>query len=133
MSRIELGDSIQLIKSVDTESVHLILSDIPYGINYDKWDVLHNNTNSALLGKSPAQEKCGSIFKDMIAWEKDSAAYRAQRVSCVFDRRNDEQNSLAWEGWKIGNTYILSNKRGTNGFRSILRMRNNVGGGKKSK
>ena len=63
MSRIELGDSIQLIKGVDTESVHLILSDIPYGINYDKWDVLHNNTNSALLGKSPAQKKCGSIFR----------------------------------------------------------------------
>ena len=35
MGRVELGDSIQLIKSVDTESVHLILSDIPYGINYD--------------------------------------------------------------------------------------------------
>ena len=28
MGRVELGDSIQLIKSVDTESVHLILSDI---------------------------------------------------------------------------------------------------------
>ena len=40
MGRIELGDSRQLIHSVDTESVHLILSDIPYGINYDEWDVL---------------------------------------------------------------------------------------------
>ena len=45
----------------------------------------------------------GFIFKDMIAWEKDSAAYRAQRVSCVFDRRNDVDNSKKWEGWKIGN------------------------------
>lgn len=168
MSRVEHGDSIQLIKTVDDESIHLILSDIPYGINYDEWDVLHNNTNSALLGKSPAQEKCGTvfktrgkplngwsqadkeipmeyyqwckswsddwyrvmkpgascfifagrrlahrcicamedsgfIFKDMLAWEKDSAAYRAQRVSCVFDRRNDVDNSKKWEGWKIGN------------------------------
>lgn len=168
MSRIELGDSIQLIKNIETESVHLILSDIPYGISYDEWDVLHNNTNSALLGKSPSQEKAGSvfktrgkplngwsqadknmpkeyynwcslwakdwlrvlkpgascfifagrrmahrcicamedagfIFKDMIAWEKDTAAYRAQRVSCVFDRRNDIENSKVWEGWKIGN------------------------------
>ncbi len=32
------------------------MSDIPYGINLDEWDVLHNNTNSALLGSSPAQE-----------------------------------------------------------------------------
>ena len=168
MSRVELGDSIQLIKTVEEESIHLILSDIPYGINYDEWDVLHSNTNSALLGRSPAQEKCGTvfktrgkplngwfqadkeipmeyyqwcrlwsdewyrvmkpgascfvfagrrlahrcicamedsgfIFKDMIAWEKASAAYRAQRVSCVFDRRNDEVNSKKWEGWKIGN------------------------------
>lgn len=168
MSRVEHGDSIQLIKTVADESVHLILSDIPYGINIDEWDVLHNNTNSALLGRSPAQEKCGTvfktrgkplngwsqadkeipmeyyqwcrswsdewyrvlkpgascfvfagrrlahrcicamedtgfIFKDMIAWEKDSAAYRAQRVSCVFDRRSDVENSQKWEGWKIGN------------------------------
>ncbi|MBO5116502.1 MAG: site-specific DNA-methyltransferase, partial [Treponema sp.] len=157
MNRVELGDSIQLIKTLDTESVHLILSDIPYGINYDEWDVLHSNTNSALLGASPAQlkssifksrgkplngwseadkkiskeyyewclewapdwyrvlkpgsscfifagrrmahrcicalEDSGFIFKDMISWEKDAAAYRAQRVSCVFDRRNDLQNS----------------------------------------
>ena len=35
--------------------------------------------------------------------KKDSAAYRAQRVSCVFDRRNDIENSKKWEGWKIGN------------------------------
>lgn len=168
MGRVELGDSIELIKTIEDESVHLILSDIPYGINYEEWDVIHKNTNSALLGKSPAQEKSGSIFKtrgkplngwsqadknipleyyewckkwsgdwyrvlkpgascfvfagrrmahrcicaledagfifkDMIAWEKDSAAYRAQRVSCVFDRRSDKENSAKWQGWKIGN------------------------------
>ncbi|UKI56148.1 MAG: hypothetical protein L6V90_02940 [Treponema succinifaciens] len=33
MGRVELGDSIELIKTVKSESVHLILSDIPYGIN----------------------------------------------------------------------------------------------------
>ena len=167
MNRVELGDSLELIKTLDDESIHLILSDIPYGINYDEWDVLHNNTNSALLGSSPAQAKStvfksrgkplngwseadkkiskeyyewclkwtpdwyrvlkpgascfifagrrmahrcicamedsGFIFKDMISWEKDAAAYRAQRVSCVFDRRNDTENSQKWEGWKIGN------------------------------
>lgn len=167
MNRVELGDSIELIKTLEDESVHLILSDIPYGINFDDWDVIHSNTNSALLGTSPAQKKSnvfksrgkplngwseadkniskeyyewclrwspdwfrvlkpgascfifagrrmahrcicamedsGFIFKDMISWEKDAAAYRAQRVSCVFDRRNDDENSKKWEGWKIGN------------------------------
>lgn len=39
------------------QSVHLILSDIPYGIGIAEWDVLHNNTNSAFLGNSPAQRK----------------------------------------------------------------------------
>ena len=29
--------------------------------------------------------------------------YRAQRVSCVFDRSDDKDNSEKWEGWKVGN------------------------------
>lgn len=167
MERIILGDSIKKIKEIDTESVHLILSDIPYGINFDEWDVIHENSNSALLGSSPAQknstlfkkrgkplngwskadkdipkeyqkwcelwakewlrvlkpgascfifagrrmahrcivalEDAGFIFKDMLAWEKDCAAHRAQNVSKVFERRADDINEKKWVGWKIGN------------------------------
>lgn len=167
MSKVICGDSVREIKKIDSDSIHLILSDIPYGISYDNWDVLHNNTNSALLGKSPAQEKsalfktrgkplngwseadkkipleyyqwcskwasewlrvlkpgascfifagrryshrcicaledAGFIFKDMIAWQKDSAAHRAQNVSVVFGKRNDTDNEKKWSGWKIGN------------------------------
>lgn len=55
------GDSITLIKELEYESVHLILSDIPYGISYDEWDVLHANKNSALGGSSNAQ-KNNSLF-----------------------------------------------------------------------
>jgi site-specific DNA-methyltransferase (adenine-specific) len=62
MSTVICGDSIKEIKKLNDNSVHLILSDIPYGISFDEWDVLHNNTNSALLGKSPAQNK-SSVFK----------------------------------------------------------------------
>jgi site-specific DNA-methyltransferase (adenine-specific) len=156
------------MKSVDTDSVDLIASDIPYGICYDKWDIIHNNKNNALLGTSKAQIKAGSvfkmrgkplngwseddkkipmeyyewcnswvrdwlrvlkpgassfvfagrrmvhrcicafedngfIFKDMIAWNKEKAAHRAQRISCVFGRRNDEKNVTKWNGWKVGN------------------------------
>lgn len=167
INKIICGDSIKEIKKIDSDSIHLILSDIPYGISFDEWDVLHNNTNSALLGKSPAQEKSsifksrgkplngwseadkkipleyyqwclqwssewirvlkpgascfvfagrryahrcicaledvGFIFKDMIAWQKDCAAHRAQNVSVVFDKRKDEYNRKKWLGWKIGN------------------------------
>ncbi len=167
MGNVICGDSIVEIKKIDSESIHLILSDIPYGISYDEWDVLHKNTNSGLLGKSPAQEKsslfksrgkplngwseadkripmeyqewcsrwapewlrvlkpgascfvfagrryahrcicaledAGFIFKDMIAWQKDAAAHRAQNVSVVFEKRNDLENGQKWTGWKIGN------------------------------
>lgn len=167
MSMVILGDSIKEIKKIDDNSIHLILSDIPYGISFDEWDVLHNNTNSALLGKSPAQNKsslfktrgkplngwseadkqipleyyqwctkwasewlrvlkpgascfvfagrryahrcicaledAGFIFKDMLSWQKDMAAYRAQNVSVVFNKRNDVVNAKKWTGWKLGN------------------------------
>lgn len=167
MGKIICGDSIIEIKEIADNSIHLILSDIPYGISYDEWDVLHSNTNSSLMGKSPAQEKsvlfktrgkplngwseadkkipreyyewcstwagdwlrvlkpgascfvfagrryahrcicaledAGFIFKDMISWEKDSAAHRAQNVSVVFGKRNDKLNEQKWQGWKIGN------------------------------
>ena len=167
MSTVICGDSIKEIKKLNDNSVHLILSDIPYGISFDEWDVLHNNTNSALLGKSPAQNKssvfktrgkplngwseadkqipleyyqwctkwasewlrvlkpgascfifagrryahrcicaledAGFIFKDMLSWQKDAAAHRAQNVSVVFDKRKDVINAEKWSGWKLGN------------------------------
>ena len=168
MSYIKQGDSIKLVKKIQDSSVHMILSDIPYGISLDNWDILHSNTNSSLLGASPSQEKAGNvfkrrgkplngwnsqdrnmtveyydwcmqwapewyrvmisggscfifagrrfahrciaamedsgfIFKDMIAWEKDVAAHRAQRVSVVLDKRDDKVNAEKWKGWKLGN------------------------------
>ncbi len=57
------GDCIERLRELPDASVHLILSDIPYGIGADAWDVLHDNTNSALLGRSPAQERAGAVFK----------------------------------------------------------------------
>ncbi len=165
---IYLGDCRQLIKEMPDNSIDLILSDIPYGISAESWDVLHSNTNSALLGSSPSQIQAGNIFKkrgkplngwseadklipkqyyewvcswsndwmrvlkpggsafvfagrrlahrcvsafedigfiykDMLGWDKEKAAHRAQHISCVFERRNDTHSSQEWEGWKIGN------------------------------
>ncbi|MDR2428769.1 MAG: site-specific DNA-methyltransferase [Candidatus Margulisbacteria bacterium] len=162
------GDSKELIGGVEDNSVDLILSDIPYGIGIDEWDVLHANTNNAYLGSSPAQEKAGAVFKkrgkplngwseadrliskqyyewitiwaaewlrvvkpganvfvfagrrlahrcicafedagftykDMLAWDKARAAHRAQRISVVFERRQDFESADKWIGWKVGN------------------------------
>lgn len=63
MDSLSVADGIEAVKKLPDVSIHLILSDIPYGIGVDKWDVLHDNTNSALLGASPAQIKAGSAFK----------------------------------------------------------------------
>lgn len=39
----------------------------------------------------------------MSVWHKNSGAFRAQRISKVFDRRNDEPNAMKWSGWRLGN------------------------------
>ncbi len=58
-----VGDSREELRSLPSDFVHLILSDIPYGIGIEDWDILHDNTNSAFSGSSPAQEKAGAIFR----------------------------------------------------------------------
>lgn len=167
-SQIIQADSIEAIKDLPNRSIDLILSDIPYGIATAEWDVLHDNSNSALLGTSPAQQKAGAIFKsrgkpingwseadraipreyyewcskwagqwlrvlkpggsaivfagrrlahrcvcamedagfsykDSLAWLRERAPHRAQRLSVVFERRGDQEKAEKWEGWRIGN------------------------------
>lgn len=55
IDKIHLGDCRNLLPQIPADSVHLCLSDIPYGIGLDEWDILHSNKNSAYLGRSPAQ------------------------------------------------------------------------------
>lgn len=55
LNKILNDDCRNHLGNLDDDSIDLFLSDIPYGINLNEWDVLHNNTNSALLGQSPAQ------------------------------------------------------------------------------
>lgn len=165
---VVVTDGIAAIRDLEASSIHLILSDIPYGIGADEWDVLHNNMNSAFLGTSPAQVKAGAVFrrrgkplngwseadrqipieyqrwcasfagewlrvlkpggsalvfagrrlahrcvvafedagftfKDSLAWLRESAPHRAQRVSVVFQRRGDEASAEQWKGWRVGN------------------------------
>jgi site-specific DNA-methyltransferase (adenine-specific) len=168
LNSVVLGNCVDLINSIPDHSIDLILSDIPYGIGLDGWDVLHENTNSAYLGSSPAQTKAGNVFKrrgkpingwseadrlipiqyyqwcqtwaiewfrilkpgasalvfagrrfshrcicaledvgfslkDQIAWTRDRAVHRAQRLSVVFEKRGDYQGAEKWKGWRIGN------------------------------
>jgi site-specific DNA-methyltransferase (adenine-specific) len=167
-NKIINADSIKASRELPDSFVHLILSDIPYGIGAEDWDVLHDNKNSAYLGTSPAQAKAGAIFKkrgkpingwseadreipkqyyewcsqwagewlrvlkpgssvfifagrrfshrciaaledagftfkDMFSWMRQRAPHRAQRISIVYERRGDYENSKAWTGWRVGN------------------------------
>jgi site-specific DNA-methyltransferase (adenine-specific) len=168
LDSVSKSDGIAAVKEFSSCSVHLILSDIPYGIGAEEWDVLHHNTNSAFLGSSPAQVKAGAVFrrrgkplngwseadrqipfeyqkwchafahewlrvlkpggsaiifagrrlshrcivaledagftfKDSLAWLREAAPHRAQRLSVVFEKRGDTKNSKKWKGWRVGN------------------------------
>ena len=165
---IYTADAVTKLKTLPPQSAQLFLSDIPYGIGAEDWDVLHDNTNSAYLGESPAQVKAGNVFKkrgkplngwseadksipqqyynwvslwcsewfrilvpggnvfvfagrrmahrciasfedcgftfrDMLAWDKIVAPHRAQRISVVYERRNDNISAERWAGWRVGN------------------------------
>lgn len=56
------GDCLEVMKDIPDGSVDVVITDIPYGIDYSEWDIRHNNKNSALMGCSPAQEK-SRLFK----------------------------------------------------------------------
>ena len=56
LDKITLADCREHLPCLEDDSIELLLSDIPYGIALDDWDVLHSNRNSALLGESPAQQ-----------------------------------------------------------------------------
>lgn len=74
LNEITLGDCNEHLENIPKKSVHLFLSDIPYGINFDEWDVFHNNTNSAFLGKSPSQAGKTAFKrrgKPINGWNKD--------------------------------------------------------------
>ena len=40
LNKIIHGNCIDILKKIESNSIHLILSDIPYGIGAEDWDVL---------------------------------------------------------------------------------------------
>ena len=57
-----LGDCLERMKEIPDGSVDAVVSDIPYGIDFEQWDITHKNTNSALLGQSPKNVN-SKVFK----------------------------------------------------------------------
>ena len=50
-----------------------------------------------------ALEDAGFTFKDSLAWLRERAAHRAQRLSVVYSRRGDAVSAGLWKGWRVGN------------------------------
>ena len=57
-----LGDCREILKNFPDKCIDAVITDIPYGIDFSNWDVLHNNQNSALGGGSPHQ-LCDTSFR----------------------------------------------------------------------
>jgi site-specific DNA-methyltransferase (adenine-specific) len=166
LDRVSAGDCHAYLPLLADGAIDCFVSDIPYGIGLDRWDVLHNNTNSALLGQSPAQagksgfrrrgkpirgwsaadkripheyqawcqgwagllfpklkdgaslflfggrrtlhraivalEDSGFLLRDVLAWKKESAHHRAQRLSGVLENRGLADEARQWDGWRLG-------------------------------
>ena len=61
------------MKDIPGNSIDIVITDIPYGIDFSEWDVLHNNANSALGGASEHQKKDTSFKrrgKPINGWSK---------------------------------------------------------------
>jgi site-specific DNA-methyltransferase (adenine-specific) len=50
-----------------------------------------------------AMEDAGFNFRDLLAWLRPQAVHRAQRLSVVFERRDDAARARDWDGWRVGN------------------------------
>lgn len=62
-SALICADGVAHVASLADSSVDMILSDIPYGIGQQDWDVLHDNQNAGYLGASPGQERSRGVFE----------------------------------------------------------------------
>lgn len=63
LNSITEANCIDHMADLPDNSIHAIISDIPYGIGVEDWDVLHSNSNTAYRGASPAQTRAGAVFK----------------------------------------------------------------------
>jgi site-specific DNA-methyltransferase (adenine-specific) len=50
-----------------------------------------------------AFEDSGFLLRDVLAWKRQNAHHRAQRVSEIFKKRGLAKESLKWHGWRLGN------------------------------
>lgn len=104
------GDSLKILNSLESDSLHAVISDIPYGIGYEDWDVLHTNSNKALGGQSPSQVKSGKVFnrrgKPLNGWSK-----KDREISKEYQEWCSEWTSQLYRLLKSGASCFLMTGR----------------------
>ncbi len=75
------GDSIDIVPKLPEKKFSLVYSDPPYGISYDKWDVLHDNKNKSLLVDGKKRKRTG---KPIRGWSKEDEKISKQYRQWVF-------------------------------------------------
>jgi site-specific DNA-methyltransferase (adenine-specific) len=111
INRITFGNCLDFIPELEENSIDLFLSDIPYGISLDGWDVLHNNTNRALLGKSPAQEGKSGFKrrgKPINGWAKSD-----RNIGLEYEEWTKQWTSLIYPKMKTGSFLLVFGGRRT--------------------
>lgn len=79
-------DCLDYLYQIESDSIDLFLSDIPYWINLDSWDVFHQNTNSSFLW-TPSEAQMGKgwfkkRWKPLNGWNEE-----------------DKENNQKYEEW----------------------------------
>ena len=77
LNKISRGDCRSRLPHLAKHNIDLFLSNIPYSVNLDDLEELHDNTNSSLLGHSPEQaEKFGfkRRGKPINVWSQDASS-----------------------------------------------------------
>lgn len=123
LNKIINDDCLIHLPKLENKSIDLLLSDIPYGISLDDWDVLHNNTNSALLGQSPAQiGKSGfkRRGKPINGWSQSD-----RNIGWEYQQWCEEWSKLVYPKMKDGSFVFIFGARRT--IHRVINAFENVG------
>ena len=140
LNKVYLGDCLEVMKSIDDESIDLILCDLPYGTTNCKWDsiidldklwiqykrIIKPSGAIVLTAQTPFDKVLGASNLKMLRyewiWEKTKATghlnakkmpMKAHENVLVFYKKLPTYNPQKTTGHKPVNSYTKSIKNGT--------------------
>ena len=141
LNQIHLGDCLELMKELDSNSIDMILCDLPFGVTQNKWDsvipldllweqyqrVIKKNGAIVLFGAQPFTSQLvmsnPKRFRYSLVWEKNKSTgfLNAKRMPLrnhedilVFYKKLPTYNPQKTTGHKPANRYTKNTSDGTN-------------------